>query len=175
MPIANIGQIKNLFAFALPALDLLFDGDHNGLPDAWERQHFGAIGIDPHADPDGDGADNLQEYKDDTDPTNADSVREPEIVIMGGNGQQSLPGRFLATPLVIRTLNYRGEPRPNTPVRFTVLTGGGGLTADRFATPVTTEVELISDATGLLHIDYQQGLDVAVTSEITANVGRGFG
>jgi len=170
--VANIGQVKKLFSFELPAADLLYDSDHNGLPDAWERQYFGAIGVDPRADPDADGSDNRQEYRDDTDPTRADSVREPKIVILSGDGQQSLPARFLAAPLVIRTLNYRGEPRRNTPVRFTVSSGGGGLTPDRFSVPVTTELESVSDENGLLHLDYQQGLDVAVTSRIAARVGH---
>src|SRR5262249_9691413 len=35
------------------------DGDGNGLPDAWEIFWFGRTGIDPNADPDGDGASNL--------------------------------------------------------------------------------------------------------------------
>jgi hypothetical protein len=28
--IANVGQVKNLFSFELPAIDPLYDGDHNG-------------------------------------------------------------------------------------------------------------------------------------------------
>jgi fibronectin type 3 domain-containing protein len=38
------------------------DADNNGLPDAWETQYFGGTGVDPHADPDGDGLTNAQEY-----------------------------------------------------------------------------------------------------------------
>ncbi len=44
------------------------DTDHNGLPDGWETQYFGHLGIDPGADPDGDGFTNLQEYQNGTDP-----------------------------------------------------------------------------------------------------------
>jgi hypothetical protein len=49
------------------------DLDNNGLPDAWELQHFGATGQNPNADPDHDGLTNLQEYQLGTDPLNADS------------------------------------------------------------------------------------------------------
>ena len=49
------------------------DSDHNGLPDAWEIKYFGHIGVDPNADPDGDGLTNLQEYQRGTDPTKADT------------------------------------------------------------------------------------------------------
>ncbi len=44
------------------------DTDNNHLPDTWERQHFGAIGQDPNADPDTDGLTNIEEYKSGTDP-----------------------------------------------------------------------------------------------------------
>jgi hypothetical protein len=42
--------------------------DSNGLPIAWELQNFKHTGVDPNADPDGDGMNNLQEYLAGTDP-----------------------------------------------------------------------------------------------------------
>ncbi len=50
------------------------DADGNGINDDWEVQYFGHIGIDPNADPDGDGFSNLQEFLAGTDPTNAASA-----------------------------------------------------------------------------------------------------
>ena len=47
------------------------DTDGNGLPDLWEQHYFGQIGVDPNADPDGDGFSNLQEYRRHSDPTNS--------------------------------------------------------------------------------------------------------
>jgi hypothetical protein len=47
------------------------DADGNGLPDAWETQ-FGVH--DPNADDDGDGRSNLEEFRANTNPTNAASV-----------------------------------------------------------------------------------------------------
>lgn len=52
---------------------LLEDLDGNGLPDAWERLYFGRSGIDPLADPDGDGLNNLEEYKAGTNPNDFQS------------------------------------------------------------------------------------------------------
>jgi hypothetical protein len=49
------------------------DGDGNGLPDAWELSNFGHLGVDPQADPDGDGLTNLQESQRGTNPNAADS------------------------------------------------------------------------------------------------------
>ena len=48
----------------------LKDGDHNGLPDFWEIQHFGHRGVNPNADDDGDGLTNAQEFAAGTDPEN---------------------------------------------------------------------------------------------------------
>jgi hypothetical protein len=52
---------------------VLEDLDGNGLPDAWERLYFGRTGIDPFADPDRDGLNNLAEYKAGTNPNDFQS------------------------------------------------------------------------------------------------------
>jgi hypothetical protein len=49
------------------------DLDGNGLPEAWEQLYFGRTGIDPLADPDGDGLNNLAEYKAGTHPNDFQS------------------------------------------------------------------------------------------------------
>ena len=38
------------------------DSDGNGLPDPWELYYFGHIGVDPNANPFGDGMSNLYKY-----------------------------------------------------------------------------------------------------------------
>ncbi len=52
----------------------IVDTDANGLPDWWEHAYFGQLtGTNPHADPDGDGQNNLVECLAGTSPTNSDS------------------------------------------------------------------------------------------------------
>lgn len=49
------------------------DSDQDGLPDWWEDQYF-AGQADPNVDPDGDGMNNLGEYKAGTDPLDDQSL-----------------------------------------------------------------------------------------------------
>ena len=65
------------------------DPDGSGLPMAWELAYFGVTGVDPNADPDGDGVSNFLEHLDGTDPTNPNSVR-PRL-----NIPTSIPGGTL--------------------------------------------------------------------------------
>lgn len=51
----------------------LTDADGNGLPDSWEIANFGAVGVNPNADPDGDGINNLTEYIVGSNPNSATS------------------------------------------------------------------------------------------------------
>ena len=45
------------------------DSQGVGIPNWWQLQNFGYVGIDPYADPDGDGYNNLEEFLNGTDPT----------------------------------------------------------------------------------------------------------
>jgi hypothetical protein len=64
------------------------DLDANGLPDAWEMQYFGHVGVDPNSDPDGDGLNNIQEYNRGTDPTIQNSPFRILIVRPDGSSAQ---------------------------------------------------------------------------------------
>jgi hypothetical protein len=58
------------------------DGDGDGLPDAWEIEHFASTSHPdgaPGSDPDGDGLRNVEEYLTDGDPTDGGSY--PRITI----------------------------------------------------------------------------------------------
>src|SRR5215472_5192168 len=72
---ANVGWINLSNSVAFVQTDTLapgLDSDHNGLPDAWEWNYFGHLGVDPNGDPDGDGMSNRQEYLAGTNPNNPD-------------------------------------------------------------------------------------------------------
>jgi len=67
---ANCGWISLSNAYAYVQTGSIAPGalDANGLPIAWELLNFGHTGVDPNADPDGDGMSNRQEYLAGTDP-----------------------------------------------------------------------------------------------------------
>jgi hypothetical protein len=72
---ANCGWISLSNVVAHVQTDVIANGadtDGDGLPDAWERLHFGDLSPGAEDDPDGEGMNNLQEYLADTDPLNAD-------------------------------------------------------------------------------------------------------
>ena len=62
----------------------ILDSDDDGFPDAWEKQHFGALGVDPAADADKDGTTNLMEYLAGTNPNLASSVFRPLCSVTRG-------------------------------------------------------------------------------------------
>jgi hypothetical protein len=72
---ANCGWISLSNSIARVQTDTIDPGqlDANGLPIAWELLNFGHTGVDPNADPDGDGMSNRQEYLAGTDPNSAAS------------------------------------------------------------------------------------------------------
>ena len=56
------------------------DSDGSGMPDWWQMQYFGHIGVDPYADPDGDGWNNLQEFQNGTNPNQFNTPPAPRIL-----------------------------------------------------------------------------------------------
>ena len=73
--IIRSGLIEVLYAGAAPYVE---DGDENGLPDAWEREHFGYTGVDPQGDADGDADTNLTEFLAGTNPKDIESHFKPK-------------------------------------------------------------------------------------------------
>jgi hypothetical protein len=55
----------------------LYSSDGSGMSDGWEIFYFGHTGIDPNADPDGDGLTNYQEYMGGTNPKVPDNYGTP--------------------------------------------------------------------------------------------------
>lgn len=72
------------------------DVDGNGLPDGWEMQNFGHIGVNPYSDPTNKGNNILMDYLAGTNPNNASSVFRPQGTYSKGIFQmpiQTIPDR----------------------------------------------------------------------------------
>jgi hypothetical protein len=107
------------------AVETSSDTDQDGMPDAWELRYFGSTNAAPHEDADGDGLDNLEEFRAGTDPTNAASVAVIQSVQRRG------------ADLVIRFTSVAGKAyRLERTMNF----AGGTWTAVRANLPGTGEV-----------------------------------
>lgn len=92
-PTQTLFSVTSLSRGRLEQVDLTLlqsdqDSNGNGLPDGWQMQYFGHLGVDPKADPDHDGMSNLSEYLAGTNPTNANSAFRftgIQTVSQGGN------------------------------------------------------------------------------------------
>jgi hypothetical protein len=86
---ANVGWISLSNAVAYVKSDTIqpgVDSNGDGIPDAWELQHFGTINVNTNADTDHDGKTTLQEYLAGTDPNNpGDYVQISPTTIAAAN------------------------------------------------------------------------------------------
>jgi hypothetical protein len=103
---SSIGGGFDTSASAMGLIEILYpeipagsDADANGLPDAWETQHFGATGASASADADGDGTSNLMEYLAATDPRSGTSVFRPSSRVESG--------KLILTVPTVSGRNYR--------------------------------------------------------------------
>lgn len=147
--VVNVGQVKNLFSFNPAEIDPLYDGDENGLPDLWERQYFGGPGVDPNADPDGDGLTNLQEFQQGTDPTDYYNGATPSVAIVGGDNQQGDGGTYAPDALMVEVRNSAGQLLSNAPATFLVTQGSGTLAATTELTPQSNMVSVRTADSGI--------------------------
>jgi hypothetical protein len=134
--IANIGQLKAVFSLRLETLPppTSGDSDGDGMPDAWELQHFTNLDQTSSGDPDNDGLTNAQELAIGTDPTTIG-------VDANGNGlpddwELANAGQFAAFPpiLAAKMPRMQSEAKPlilsndtDTAVNYSVTISGATL------------------------------------------------
>lgn len=120
------------------------DTNGNGLPDQWELDNFGTLGVDPEGDEDGDGMTNLQEYQNRTDPKDYFNGIAPHVTSLNGPEGELGPGDTLS----LRFTNAAGQPLVNAPVTFTATAGGHLLSATADGYP-RHEVSVRTNANGV--------------------------
>jgi CubicO group peptidase (beta-lactamase class C family) len=94
----------------------LFDANGDGLLDAWQIHYFGSTSSPaaaPSADPDGDGANNLNEFVNLTDPTDSTSVKTLKVNADPQNGQNLMLSWFAARGRVYSVETTASLSSPN--------------------------------------------------------------
>lgn len=147
--LAALGQLKSVFNF-----DLGLDPSGSGLPIAWEIQYFGHTDVDPNADADGDGLNNLQEFQAGSNPNDFYNAQTPMLTIVSGDRQTARPGRLLPAALVINVGDANSLSLFNGPVTFSVASGGGLLKASSSAALVSS-INLLAGETGQARVYFQ--------------------
>jgi hypothetical protein len=106
--------------FTTASVLIAVDSNGNGLNDDWEIANFGQLGVNPSADPDGDGFTNLQEFQAGTNPNDAHSA--PVIATATPSGND-----FVITFPTIAGKNYEVQRSDELPTwsPFTNFTAGG--------------------------------------------------
>jgi len=92
------------------------DNDGDGLPDDWELFYFGNLDQGAGGDPDGDGAGNLAEYQNGTNPTLANSAFYVKLTDTGALNWPNLPSRQSVVQSSTDLLNW--QTVSNVPVVY---------------------------------------------------------
>ena len=124
------------------------DSDGVGIPDYWQLQYFGYVGVDTNSDPVGNGQSLLYDYQNGIDPTDYYSGNLPNLVIMSGNDQAGKCDSFLPQAIIIKAANAHCVAMSNAPVVFTVTNGTALLATTTNDVPVAS-LALRTDSNGL--------------------------
>ncbi len=170
-------KVSNLNVFGYVVADAVNfaldpDGDGDGMLDSWEIQYFGNTVRNGSQDRDEDGVLDLQEYLNQTDPTDWYNGVQPTLIkLPGSDSQAAPPSTFLPAKLEIQ-VSMGGAPLPNAPVQFTVTQGDGLLSLEKTGT-VTFQSQLPSrtDSLGNASVHFNQATDYPMTSWITVGAG----
>ena len=86
LTVTNQSASPEPFSITMAGSNTSFDGDGDGLADAWEYQHFGGLAYDGTGDQDHDGLSDLREFQLGTDPNDAASPGRFESITMDSGG-----------------------------------------------------------------------------------------
>ena len=128
-------------------ITVALDSDGIGIPDCWQLQYFGNVGVDPNSSPDGNGNSLLYDYQNGFDPTDYYDGKLPTLECMGGNDQFGNYGSFLPLPVIIQVTDANSDVLTNAPIVLTVTNGTALLAATTNNTP-TSSLTLRSDTNG---------------------------
>jgi hypothetical protein len=126
-------------AISAPAA-LMIDSDGDGMPDSWEMAHFGNLNQTATGDFDGDGASNLQEFFDGTDPGDNTSRRYHLIVFNDGGSVTINPSRLSFTNGETVTLTAS----PFAPYYFRGWTGDVNTTNNPLVLTMTNDMTVFA-------------------------------
>jgi hypothetical protein len=128
---------------------ILADTDGKGLPDRWQMRYFGHLGVDPNADPDGDGLTNIEEFRKGTDPTDFFNGVDPVVEPLYGStaGPQDQLAMIMRHP--------DGTPWVNAPAPFAITSGRRMISAVRNEPPYVTSLVVHTDASGMAQVFLQ--------------------
>lgn len=131
-----------------------FDGDRDGMDDAWELYYFGGLQEVGADDFDGDGIDDAFEYQTQSDPTDYYNGTAPVVTIVSGNNQSAGINTVLPAPLVIKVTKADTTPLTNAPVTFAPVSGGL-LSATANGSFTAAGAELYTDNSGEARVWYK--------------------
>lgn len=85
------------------------------------------------------------------------NANQATLSIVSGNSQSGPVGSNLNTPLVVKLLNAQGQPQPNAPVVFRVISQDGGLSATQAPRTNLSAVAVNTDSQGLARTWFKLG------------------
>ncbi|HUA65491.1 MAG TPA: LamG-like jellyroll fold domain-containing protein [Alphaproteobacteria bacterium] len=130
---------------------IALDSNGGGLPDYWQMQYFGHLGMDPDSDPDGNGQSLRYDYQNGLDPTDYYDGVLPNLIILSGNDQDGAYDSFLPLPVILEVTRTDSTGLTNAPVTLTVTNGTALLATTTNGTPVGSLV-LRTDANGQIRV-----------------------